>query len=135
MLKRVPSRKEMKRFNDKGNHMESQQFSPAAYSPDASYYMPLDESEDDHDTWQDYCLEASRVDRRRVLECVLSSLDTDESPLYTLIDTALKDPHEPGRARESLTVLAAVGQSILNLVAAAVDDQVTLRMAVEVGHG
>jgi hypothetical protein len=32
-------------------------------------------------------------------------------------------------------VLAAVGQSILNLVAAAVDDQVNLRMAVEVRHG
>jgi hypothetical protein len=100
------------------------------YTPDASYYIPDDEPEDDHRDWQDYCYEARHVDRQRVLECVLSSLDTDDSPLYTLIDSALKDPHEPGRARESLTVLAAVGQSILNLVASAVDDQVNLRMAI-----
>jgi hypothetical protein len=112
--------------------MESQVLSPACCSPDASDYIPADEPEDDHEAWQDYCFEASKVDRQRILECVLSSLDTDKSPLYALIDTALKDPHEPGRARESLTVLAAVGQSILNLVAAAVDDQVNLRMAVEV---
>jgi hypothetical protein len=110
--------------------MQSQAFSPATYSPDAIDYIPTDEPEDDHDAWQDYCFEASHVDRQRILECVLSNLDTDDSPLYALIDSALKDPHEPGRARESLTVLAAVGQSILNLVAAAVDDQVNLRMAI-----
>jgi hypothetical protein len=110
--------------------MESQVFSPACCSPDASYYIPDDEPEDDHDAWQDYCFEAAHVDRQRVLECVLSSLDTDDSPLYALIDSCLKDPQEPGRARESLTVLAALGQSILNLVAAAVDDQVNLRMAI-----
>jgi hypothetical protein len=114
----------------------SQAFSPAAYSPDAIEYIPADEPEDEHDAWQDYCFEASKVDRQRVLECVLSSLDTDESPLYALIDSALKDPHEPGRARESLTVLASIGQAILDRVAAAVDDQVNLRMAVgEVRHG
>jgi hypothetical protein len=110
--------------------MESQVFSPASCSPDTSYYIPDDEPEDDHDAWQDYCFEASHVDRERILECVLSSLDTDDSPLYGLIDSCLKDPQEPGRARESLTVLAAVGQSILNLVAAAVDDQINLRMAI-----
>jgi hypothetical protein len=114
--------------------MESQVFSAATYSPDAGYYVPADEPEDTHDSWRDYCCEASKVDRQRVLECVLSSLDTDDSPLYALIDSALKDPHEPGRARESLTVLAAVGQAILNVVAASVDDQVNLRMAVEVGR-
>ena len=109
--------------------MESQQFSATACSPDASYYIPGDEPGDDYDAWQDYCFEASKVSRERILECVLSSLDTDDSPIYALIDSCLKDPQEPGRARESLTVLAAVGQSILNLVAAAVDDQVNLRLA------
>jgi hypothetical protein len=112
--------------------MESQQFLPATYSLLTQDLLLPDDPDEDHDAWQDYCCEASKVDRQRVLECVLSSLDTDDSPLYTLIDSTLKEPHEPGRARESLTVLAAVGKSILNLVAAAVDDQVNLRMAVEV---
>ena len=85
--------------------MESQVFMPADYSPDVSYYMPADEPEDDRDPWQDYCAEAAQVNRQRILDCVLSSLDTDDSPLYALIDSALATPHEPGRARESITVL------------------------------
>jgi hypothetical protein len=90
----------------------------------------IPEDDEDIDTrWQDYCLEASKVDRQRILECVLSSLDTDSSPLYTLIDSCLKDPQEPGRARESITVLAKIGQALLDRVAAAVDDQVNLRIA------
>jgi hypothetical protein len=109
--------------------MESQQFSPAAYSPDPTSYVPDDEPEEDHDPWQDYCAEAAHVSRERILECVLSSLDTDDSPIYALIDSALKTPHEPGRARESITILAALGQAILNKVASAVDDQVGLKMA------
>jgi hypothetical protein len=114
--------------------MIEQAFLPTDYSLRPTDLIPPDHVDEDHDAWQDYCFEASKVSRERVLECVLSSLDTDESPLYTLIDSCLKDPQEPGRARESLTVLAAVGQKILDMVAAAVDDQVTLRMAVEVGR-
>ena len=41
-------------------------------------------------------------------------------------------PHEPGRPKESITKLARLGQSLLNLIAKAVDDNVNLRMAVEV---
>jgi hypothetical protein len=119
----------MKRFNNKGNDMESQVFMPADYAPDASYYMPAHEPEDDRDPWQDYCLEASKVDRQRILECVLSSLDSDDSPLYTLIDSCLKDPQEPGRPRESITLLAQIGQAILDRVAASVDDLTNLRLA------
>jgi hypothetical protein len=118
------------RFNDKGAIEMSQAFSPATYSPDTGYYIPADEPEEAHDAWQDYCYEASKVDRQRVLECVLSSLDADDSPLYALIDSCLKDPPEPGRARESLTMLATLGQAMLDRVAAAVDDQVNLRMAI-----
>jgi len=117
------------RFNDKGEPMESQVFVAASYSPDATDYIAADEPEDDHDAWADYCFEASKVSRERILECVLSSLDTDESPLYALIDSCLKDPQEPGRARESITVLTSLGQAILNRVAASVDDQVNLRLA------
>jgi hypothetical protein len=122
------------RLNLKGECMESQQFLPAAYSPDPMSYTPDDDFEDGADAWQDYCFEASKVSRERVLECVLSSLDTDDSPIYTLIDSCLKDPQEPGRARESITVLAQIGQAILDRVAASVDEQVNLRMAVEVNR-
>jgi hypothetical protein len=90
--------------------------------------------EDDNIQWREYCRMASMLDRTRILEMVLSDLDAEDSPLYPLIDSALKTPHDPGRARESITILAALGQSILNMVAAAVDDQVNLRMAVEVPH-
>jgi len=114
--------------------MESQQFSAAAFSPDAGYYIASDEAEEDHDPWQDYCLEAAHVDRQHILDAVLSSLDSDESPLYALIDSCIKDPCEPGRARESITVLAAVGQALLNKIAAAVDDAVGLKMAIGGGR-
>jgi hypothetical protein len=109
--------------------MESQVFMPAAYSPDTTDYIPTDEPEDDHDAWADYCFEASKVPRERILECALSSLDTDNSPLYALIDSCLKHPPEPGRARESITILAQIGQALLDRVASAVDDQVNLRLA------
>jgi hypothetical protein len=110
--------------------MESQAFLPADYSPDASYYLSPEDLDDNRDPWEDYCLEASKVDRQRVLDCVLSSLDTADSPLYTLIDSCLKDPQEPGRARESITLLAQIGQAILDRIAAAVDDQVNLRLTI-----
>ena len=117
--------------------MESQAFSLADYSPDPTYYTPDDdfEDEDDHMHWQEYCRIASMIDRTRILEVVLSDLDSDDSPLNEFIDDAIATPHEPGRAKESITKLAQLGQSLLNLIAKAVDDQVNLRMAVqEVPH-
>jgi hypothetical protein len=100
------------------------------YSVSPADFIPADDDlEDNRDPWEDYCYEARQVDRTRVLECVLSSLDSDDSPLYALIDSCLKDPQEPGRARESITVLAQIGQAILDRVAVAVDDQVNLRLA------
>jgi hypothetical protein len=113
--------------------MESQAFLPANYSLQPIDLIP-DDFTDDEDAdvqWLEYCRCAATLDRTRILEVVLSDLDADESPLYTLIDSALKTPHEPGRARESITILAAVGQAILGRVAAAVDAQVNLRMTVE----
>jgi hypothetical protein len=100
------------------------------YSLSAVDLIPPDDFEDERDGWQDYCYEASKLDRQHILDAVLSSLDTDDSPLYALIDSAIATPHEPGRARESITVLAQIGQAILDRVASAVDDQVGLRMAI-----
>jgi hypothetical protein len=98
--------------------------------------IPSDDVEDDDDNmqWQEYCRVASTLDRTRILDVVLSDLDCDESLLYEFIDDAIATPHEPGRPKESITKLAQLGQSLLNLIAKAVDDQVNLRMAVEVPH-
>jgi hypothetical protein len=109
--------------------MESQVFAPAAYSLRTTDLLPPTDVDDDVDAWADYCAEAQHVDRQHVLDTVLSSLDSDDSPLYALIDSALATPHEPGRARESITVLAALGQAILDRVASSVDDQINLRLA------
>jgi hypothetical protein len=95
--------------------------------------LPDDDFEDDDNIqWQEYCRMASTLDRARILEVVLSDLDADDSPLYEFIDSALHEPHEPGRPKESITKLAQLGQSLLSLIARAVDDAVGLRMAVEV---
>jgi hypothetical protein len=68
------------------------------------------------------------------LDVALSDLDAEDSPLYEFIDDAIAKPHEPGRPKANITDLARLGQSLPNLIAKAVDDQVSLRMAVEVGH-
>ncbi len=111
--------------------MEWQVFSAATYSLRTQDLISPEDLDEADDAWADYCAEAGHVDRQHVLDCVLSSLDTDDSPLYTLIDSCLKDPQEPGRARESSTVLAALGQALLDRVASAVDDAVNLRMVAE----
>ena len=115
--------------------MEQAGFVAREYSLSAVDLIPPDDLEDEQDThWLDYCHEAAQVSRERILECVLSSLDTDDSPIYAIIDSALATPHEPGRARESITVLAQIGQAILDRVASAVDDAVGLRMAIGGGR-
>jgi hypothetical protein len=108
--------------------MESQVFAPAAYSLRTTDLLPDDFSDDeDADVqWMQFCEVASTLNRTDILQAVLSDLDADDSPLYDLIDSAIQEPHEPGRPRESITVLAGIGNAILHLVAKAVDDQVHL---------
>lgn len=72
---------------------------------------------------------ARTLDRNGILAIVLEELNSEASPQFVLIDTALKDPLEPGRLRESITVLAGIGNAITHIVAKAVDDAVSLRMA------
>jgi hypothetical protein len=116
--------------------MESQQFSPTAYSLNPTDLIPPDDEEEGIDVqWLEYCRMASTLDRARILEVVLSDLDSDDSPLYDLIDDAIANPHEPGRPKANVSDLARLGKAILAMVAKAVDDQVNLRMAVqEVPH-
>jgi hypothetical protein len=123
-----------KQPNDKGEPMESQQFSPADYSVSATDLIPDDFEDDDDVRWLEYCRQASHVDRARILDVVLSDLDADDSPLFEFIDDAIKDPHEPERPKDSITKLARLGQSILNLIAKSVDDQIALRMAIGGGR-
>jgi hypothetical protein len=101
----------------------------------ATDLIPDDFEEDANVRWLEYCRITSTLDRARIFDVILSDLDAEDSPLYAFIDDAMKNPHEPGRAKESITTLAQLGQSLLNLIAKAVDDQVNLRMAVqEVPH-
>jgi hypothetical protein len=111
--------------------MESQQFSASDYSLSATDLIPDDFEDDNNVAWLEYCREASHVDRTHILDVVLSDLDADDSPLYEFIDDAIANPHEPGRPKANITDLARLGQSLLNLIAKAVDDNVNLRMAVQ----
>jgi hypothetical protein len=114
--------------------MSTDTFSFNDYSLSPVDLIPPDDIDDDDQdiAWREYCRVASTVDRARILEIVLSDLDADDSPLYEFIDDAIAHPHEPGRAKESVSKLAQLGQSLLNLIARAVDAQINLRMAVEV---
>ena len=116
--------------------MEAQGFLPADYSLRTQDLLPPDdfEDEDDNQPWLEYCRCAATVDRIHILNVVLSDLDAEDSPLYEFIDDAIRNPHEPGRPKANITDLARLGQTILNCIAKAVDDQVNLRMAVEVPH-
>jgi hypothetical protein len=98
--------------------------------------IPPDDFEDDAADiqWLEYCRMASTLDRKRILDVVLSDLDAEDSPLFEFIDDAIKNPHEPGRAKANITDLARLGQSLLNLIAKAIDDNVNLCMAVGVPH-
>jgi hypothetical protein len=115
--------------------MESQVFNAKAYSLSPLDLIPNDFEDDEHDVaWIEYCRIAATVDRQHILECVLSDLDAEDSPLYEFIDDALANPHEPGRPKANITDLARLGQSLLNLIAKAVDDATNLKMMVEVGR-
>jgi hypothetical protein len=124
----------IKRLNDKGNGMESQAFSAADYSLRTIDLIPPDDFEDEDDTdvrWLEYCRMASTVPRDEVLAVVLDELNSPVSPLFDLIDDALATPHpEPDRPRTNVTDLIKLGQAILNMVAMAVDDQVSMRTAI-----
>jgi hypothetical protein len=114
--------------------MESQAFLPADYSLHMQDLIPPDDFEDEDDAdvrWLEYCRMASTIPRDEVLAVVLDELNSPTSPLFDLIDDALATPHpEPDRPRTNVTDLIKLGQAILNIVAVAVDDQVSMRTAI-----
>jgi len=108
----------------------AQAFSFRDYSLSPADLIPDDVDDDDPDyRWLEYCRAASTLDRNDILSIVLEELDAEDSQIFDMIDSALKDPHEPGRPRESVTVLAGIGKAIMQLVARVVDDQVSMRQA------
>jgi hypothetical protein len=112
---------------------ESQVFDPKAYAVSPLDLIPDEAFEDDDDDLLrlEYCRIASTVDRTHLIEVVLSDLDADESPRFEFIDDAIANPHEPGRPKANITDLARLGQSLLNLIAKAIDDQLNLCRAVQ----
>jgi hypothetical protein len=112
---------------------DAQSFSFKDYSLSPVDLIPDDEdcTEEDY-RWQEYCRVASAIARADVLRCVLSDLDADDSPLWEHIDLALREPHEPGRARDSVVKSAALRQAVLDLIAKNINQLVTLRQMVEV---
>ena len=113
--------------------MESQVFSPTAYSLRSIDLVPPDDVDEDEDVrWLEYCRIASTVDRTEILTVVLEELNTEESPLLSLIDDALAHPYTLGeRPKMNIMELVKVGQALLNIVATSVDNAVSLRMAVQ----
>jgi hypothetical protein len=109
--------------------MSTETFSFKDYSLSPVDLIQDDDEIDPDVSWLEYCRIAATLDRQHILECVLSDLDAEDSPLFDLIDSAIQEPHEPGRPRESITVLAGIGKALMELVANAVDDQVNLRLA------
>jgi hypothetical protein len=116
--------------------MSDQGFSFEASSLRTMDLLPPDEDDLDADVqWLDYCAEAAKVNRQHVLECVLSDLDANDSPLFEFIDDAIQCPHEPGRPKANLMDLARLGKAVLMLIAPSVDEEVNLRLMVqEVGR-
>jgi hypothetical protein len=115
--------------------MESQVFSPAQYalSP-VDLIPPDDDDEADVDVrWLYYCEVAASLDREAIIDVVLDEL-RESSALLDMVEDACHNPHEPGRPKTSLNDLVALGKAALLLIARAVDDQVSLRMAAEVRH-
>ena len=96
-----------------------------------AYADPLDDDTEDDVRWFEYCRIASTLCREDILTVVLDELQSPVSPSTT---SSIQPyiPHTNPAARESITVLAAVGQALQSLVANVVDTQINLRMVVGV---
>jgi len=116
--------------------MEAQVFDQKAYSLSAVDLIPPDEDDDEPDVdvrWLHYCEVAASLDREAIINVVLDEL-RESSALLDMVEDACHNPHEPGRPKTSLHELLALGKAALLPIARAVDDQVSLRMAVEGRH-
>jgi hypothetical protein len=110
-----------------------QEFLPRAYSLPEEALIPEADDVDEPDVdvrWLHHCEVAASLDREAIIDVVLDEL-RESSALLDMVEDACHNPHEPGRPKTSLHELLALGKAALLLIARAVDDQVSLRMAVE----
>ena len=113
--------------------MQAQEFSPRAYSVPEEALIPDADGFDEPDVdvrWVHYCEVAATLDQEAIVDVVLDEL-CESSALLDMVEDACHNPHEPGRPKASLHELLALGKAALLLIARAVGDQVSLRMAVE----
>jgi hypothetical protein len=114
--------------------MGNQAFFPRDFSPALTDLIPPAEPEPEEDSrWQEYCRHAARLDRPDILAVVLDELR--EAPeLLEMIEDACANPHEPGRPKTATHELLAMGKACLRLIVQAVDNAVSVRMALEELH-
>jgi hypothetical protein len=111
--------------------MESQVFSPQAFSLSPVDLIPPDADEDGGFDEVDerlarYARLGKLVDVEDVIEVVLSRL-RESAQLRWMIEDSLEDPHQDmTRPRVHVSELIRMGQQVLDAVAVAVDEQVSL---------
>jgi len=118
--------------------MESQAFSPATFSLSAVDLLPPEDSDDDEATQESnarlarYAQVARLVDVEDIIECVCATLK-ESTQLRWLVEDALDDPHpDVTRPKVHVNKLLKMGRAVLEAVAIAVDEQVSL---LAVTHG
>jgi hypothetical protein len=114
--------------------MESQVFSPDAYSLRPVDLIPDDDTDTDV-RWAYYCETASQLDPSDLLQIVVDELKTEDSPLLEAIEEAINYPYEPGRPpKVNSSDALRLGKAIIAIIARIVDDQVALIQAGEVSR-
>jgi hypothetical protein len=104
--------------------------------PDARY--DIDDTDDGlppelDARWVHHCELAYRLDTEDLMAAVGDALSTSDV-LRALIEDAKERPYLPGEARMHPSDAFRLGDEVARLIAAAIDDAVGLRMAVEVPH-
>jgi hypothetical protein len=114
--------------------MESQVFSPDAYSLRPVDLIPNDDTDADV-RWAYYCETAAQLDPTDLLEILVEELQSEESPLLEAIEEAIRYPYEPGRApKVNVSDALRLGKGLIAIIARIVDDQVSMIQAEDVSR-
>ena len=112
--------------------MESQVFLPHAFSLSSLDLLPPNEADDDEETQEldtrlaRYAQVAKVVDVEDVIEVVLAGL-RDSAQLRWMVKDSLEDPHpDVTRPKVHVNELLKMGRAVLEAVAVAVDEQVSM---------
>jgi hypothetical protein len=110
--------------------MESQVYAPAAYAPDASYYIPPEDVEDDADAeWAAYCRTSSSLDAEDLMT-VVGEMFSNSELLRNLILEALANPFGPDERKHlHINDCVKLGDAVATMIAQACEDAVGMRQA------